>query len=185
MRITRDDVILTASEIADEMGLNQISLKIIAERLHIKTPSLYNHISSLDELLHEIAHKGMKSMNTEMGQAAIGKAGDDAIKALGSAYLKYTVHHPGIYETIQWAFWHSTDETNEIFEAYQSLLTTLILSGNFPAAHLSEILTLLTGFLHGYITMNLRFALKDYARTESSLCEALDTILMGLHQKYT
>ena len=58
MRVTKAEVIKTASDMADRNGLHNVSLKAIAENLGIRTPSLYNHIGSLDELLREIAHSG-------------------------------------------------------------------------------------------------------------------------------
>ena len=76
MRVSKSLVIETASQIADERGLNSLSLKVVAEKLNVRTPSLYNHIESLDDLLREVAHKGMRSMNEQMAQAAIGKSGD-------------------------------------------------------------------------------------------------------------
>ena len=72
MRVTKAEVIKTASDMADRNGLHNVSLKAIAENLGIRTPSLYNHIGSLDELLREIAHSGMRTMNEKMIRAAIG-----------------------------------------------------------------------------------------------------------------
>ena len=69
MRVTRAEVIKTASDMADRNGLHNVSLKAIAENLGIRTPSLYNHIGSLDELLREIAHSGMRTMNEKMIRA--------------------------------------------------------------------------------------------------------------------
>ena len=63
MRVSKERVIEVASEIADTEGLNKLSLKVVAEKLNIRTPSLYNHILSLEELLREVAHNGMRSMN--------------------------------------------------------------------------------------------------------------------------
>ena len=108
MSITKSAVIQTASEIADERGLNNVSLKTVAERLNIRTPSLYNHIESLEDLLRNVAHTNMKIMNERMMQAAIGVSGDDAVKAVGITYLDFMIEHPGIYETIQWATWNGT-----------------------------------------------------------------------------
>ena len=71
MRVTKTAVIQAASDIADEKGLNNVSLKVVAERLNIRTPSLYNHIENLDDLLREVAHNGMHTMNQRMAQAAI------------------------------------------------------------------------------------------------------------------
>lgn len=184
MRITKIAVIQAASDIADKKGLNNVSLKAVAEKLNIRTPSLYNHIENLDDLLREVAHNGMRTMNERMIQAAIGKSGDSAIKAVADEYLNYMIEHCGIYETIQWATWHGTEETAEIFSNYTSLLKTLILSCNLEPEKVTEILNLLTGFLHGYTTLQLRYAFDEPDRVKNELNIALDTLLMGVHQKY-
>ena len=184
MRITKADVIQTTADIADKNGLSNVSLKVVAESLNIRTPSLYNHIDSLESLLREIAHNGMKTMNERMMQAAIGKIGDDAVKSVGITYLDYMIEHPGIYETIQWATWHGTEETGKIFDNYLSLLKTLALSCNFNPVNLDEILNLLTGVLHGYTTLRLRYAFTKPDEVRADLSAALDTVLAGLHQKY-
>ncbi len=57
MKTTKEAVIRAASDLADEKGLNNVSLKSVAEKLNIRTPSLYNHIESLDHLLLEVAHQ--------------------------------------------------------------------------------------------------------------------------------
>ena len=49
MRVSKSLVIETACRIADEQGLNNLSLKAVAEKLNVRTPSLYNHIKSLDD----------------------------------------------------------------------------------------------------------------------------------------
>lgn len=103
MKVSKTAVIDAASQIADEHGLHNVSLKVIAEKLCIKTPSLYNHIDNLDSLLREVAHKGMRTMNERLERVAIGKSGDVALKAVGIEYLNFMIEHPGIYETIQWA----------------------------------------------------------------------------------
>ena len=49
MRVTKAEVIKTASDMADRNGLHNVSLKAIAENLGIRTPSLYNHIVGVCE----------------------------------------------------------------------------------------------------------------------------------------
>lgn len=184
MRVTKAAVIQVASEIADENGLNNVSLKIVAEKLNIRTPSLYNHIASLDDLLQAVAHNGMKTMNDRMTQAAVGNAGDTSIKSVSVAYLQFMIEHPGVYEIIQWATWHGNEETAKIFDDYKSLLTTLILSCGFKEQVTDEILNLIMGILHGYTTLQLRFALVNPDLSKTNLCNAVDTVLIGAHQKY-
>jgi AcrR family transcriptional regulator len=184
MRITKEAVIQTAADMADKDGLNNLSLKAIAEKLNIRTPSLYNHITSLDDLLREVAHKGMRTMNEQMTQAAIGTLGDAAIKSICIAYFKFMIAHPGVYETIQWVTWHGNRETAEIFDHYKALLIKIIHSCNLKKEKTDEILDLLIGVLHGYATMQLGQAIATSEETIKGLLEAIDTVLLGIHQKY-
>ena len=172
MRVTKAEVIKTASDMADRNGLHNVSLKAIAENLGIRTPSLYNHIGSLDELLREIAHSGMRTMNEKM------------IRAVAVEYLNYMIEHPGVYEIIQWASWNGTEETAIIFNDYLSLLKTLICSCGFNPDKTTEILSMVTGMLHGYTTLQLRYAFSNPDKVRKELSEAIDTLLLGANQKY-
>lgn len=184
MKITKDAVVQAASDIVDEKGLNHLSLKVVAEKLNIKTPSLYNHIDSFDDLLRAVAHNGMQKMNMQMKQAAIGTTGIAAIQAVSIEYLNYMIAHPGVYETIQWATWHGTEETAAIFDDYLSLLTTLIQSCHFDPAQTDEIRAMLTGMIHGYTTLQLSYAFSDPNKVQHNLCNALDVLLTGIQKKY-
>ena len=180
MRLTKDDVITTAAEIADKHGLDHVTLKAVAEHLGIRTPSLYNHISSLDDLLREIAHRGMRAMNTNMTQAAVGVSGTAAVRAVSLAYFDYLIAHPGVYETIQWAVWHGNAETAAIFGEYRALLEKIIASCGVKDAGTGAATDLLTGFLHGYCTLQLGIALKDSNAAAQSIVSAIDTVMRGI-----
>lgn len=182
MSVSKALVIEAASNIADEKGLNQVSLKNVAERLNIKTPSLYNHIDSLDSLLREVAHKGMRTMNEQMARTAIGKSGEQALKAVGTAYLNYMIAHPGVYETIQWATWHGTEETKEIFEEYEELLLTLIRSCNIEAGREQEVVNLFSGIFHGYNTLQLGHAFTHEDEVRENLCRGIEILLLGIRK---
>ena len=56
--MTSSDVIDTAQAVADEVGLDRLTLVAIADRLEIKPPSLYNHVDGLDGILRELALRG-------------------------------------------------------------------------------------------------------------------------------
>lgn len=184
MRINKTKVIEVTSDLVDKYGLNNVSLKIIAEELGIRTPSLYNHIESWDQLMREVAHNGMRAMNSQMIQVAIGKTGVQAINAVSSAYFSYMIEHPGIYETIQWATWHGNNETAAIFNEYKNLLSQLIDTLPLNQEKNNEILDLLIGVLHGFTTMQLRNAFSKPQETIAELLVAIDTVLRGIMQKY-
>jgi AcrR family transcriptional regulator len=90
-------VVQAAAALADEVGIEQLTLAQLAEQLGVKIPSLYNHISGLAGLRRELALLGVRELLKRMGRAAIGKAADDAIAAIAQAYRGFAHEHPGLY----------------------------------------------------------------------------------------
>ena len=126
----------------------------------------------------------MRDMNERMMKIAVGKIGKEAIKLVSIEYLNYMIEHPGVYEIIQWAVWHGTEETATIFNNYLSLLTTLIQSCSLNKDKTLKILNMLTGIIHGYTTLQLGNAFSAPDKVRFELAEAIDTLLVGIFQKY-
>lgn len=65
--ILSDELIIeTSAVIANKIGLDNLSLKIISKELNIKSPSLYNHISSLEEIKQRLMIYGWKQIEEKM-----------------------------------------------------------------------------------------------------------------------
>lgn len=69
-------IIETSACIANKVGLDNLSLKIIAEELNIKSPSLYNHIRSLEEIKQRLMIYGEEKMI----DSAVGVSGYEVFK---------------------------------------------------------------------------------------------------------
>src|SRR6185436_9602833 len=95
--IDRAQVVAVAAELADTVGLHQLTLAQVAARLGVRLPSLYNHLDGLPGLRRELALLGLRQLLERLSRAAIGKAGDAAMLALGQAYRAYVLEHPGVY----------------------------------------------------------------------------------------
>ena len=48
--LTADTIIEAAAQMANEIGIDKISIKLLAEKFNIKSPSFYNHFTNLDEI---------------------------------------------------------------------------------------------------------------------------------------
>ena len=70
------------------------------------------------------------------------------------------------------------------FNNYLSLLTTLIQSCSLNKDKTLEILNMLTGIIHGYTTLQLGNAFSASDKVRFELAEAIDTLLVGIFQKY-
>lgn len=54
--ISRDGAVAAALEVIDEAGLEGFSLTRVAQKLGVKTPSLYHHFRNKDDILAEVSH---------------------------------------------------------------------------------------------------------------------------------
>ncbi len=91
----------TATDIADELGLEAVTLASVAQKLQIRSPSLYNHVNGLPDLRRHLAFRGLALLKERFDRALEGKSGDDAVRAFSQAYLSFAREHPGLYEAIQ------------------------------------------------------------------------------------
>jgi AcrR family transcriptional regulator len=95
--LSREAVVQAAASLANEQGIQALTLGRLAERLGIRTPSLYNHVDGLPGLLRELALLNAGSMADRIGRAAIGKSGATALLAIARAYRAYIKESPGVY----------------------------------------------------------------------------------------
>src|SRR5438552_7078794 len=87
--LDQSTVVEAAAKLVDEEGIEQLTLGRLAERLGVRTPSLYNHIAGLPGLKHELTLYCLRDAFNHITRAAIGKSRAEAIFALADAYLFY------------------------------------------------------------------------------------------------
>lgn len=91
-RLDRAAVVQAAAALADRFGdMNQVTLAQLADHFGVRVPSLYNHIEGLKAVRREVALLGIRDLAAQIRQAAIGKAGDDAIVSIAHAYRKFAI----------------------------------------------------------------------------------------------
>ncbi|MVP02035.1 TetR/AcrR family transcriptional regulator [Paenibacillus lutrae] len=88
----------TAAELADEHGFEAVTLAMLAQKLGIRPPSLYNHVEGLSGLRYKLALHGLSLLHDCMSKGVAGLTGDAALYSLGRAYVEFARRHPGLYE---------------------------------------------------------------------------------------
>jgi AcrR family transcriptional regulator len=58
---------------------------------------LYNHVDSLEDLRRTVRMRVIDDIITMLNRVADGRARDDAVLVMASAYRSYAHHHPGRY----------------------------------------------------------------------------------------
>ncbi len=94
-------VVAEAARIADEVGLERLTLAMVAKQFGVALPSLYKHVSGLDALLQKVSALAVAELGEELMTAATGLAGADALRALAIAQRNYAKRCPGRYPAAQ------------------------------------------------------------------------------------
>ncbi|MEV6603087.1 TetR/AcrR family transcriptional regulator [Kutzneria sp. NPDC051319] len=95
--LTPATVTEAGAALADEVGFAQLSMGLVAERLGVKTPSLYNHITGQTDLVHRIAVLAATELADCIRDAIQGRSGTQALTAGAQAMRTYVKKHPGRY----------------------------------------------------------------------------------------
>ncbi|MFB7253658.1 TetR/AcrR family transcriptional regulator [Streptomyces nojiriensis] len=99
--LTAERVTAAGAELADEVGLDRVTMSQVARRLGVKDASLYAHVRNLEDLRGRIALLAADEKTLRIAQATAGRAGKDALVAFADAWREYAHEHPGRYTATQ------------------------------------------------------------------------------------
>ena len=136
--LDKKTIIEAAANMADERGIANVTLKVLATELGVKSPSLYKHFSGgLDELNKELMLYGWRLLEADITRAAIGKSKDNAVRAICLAYREFVAKHKGVFEAMQWynipnfiaiAFPHTAIESATMQSGFSRFISSHTLS---------------------------------------------------------
>lgn len=95
--LTTEVVVATATDIANAEGLDAITLTRVAKHLNASQPALYRHVDSYDDLIRLLGLRGREELLARLTEAAVGLAGNEAVKAMGRAWRQTVKDVPGLY----------------------------------------------------------------------------------------
>lgn len=121
--LTPDRVVAEAERLADQVGVDNLSLAAVADTLGVRQPSLYKHVDGLPALKRAIAVRAKAELADVLGRAAVGRSRDDAIRAVATSYRSWAHQHPGRYQ----ASLRAPDLTDPGDEAASTAAVTVVL----------------------------------------------------------
>lgn len=175
-------IVEAAAAIADEHGIQEVTLASLAQKLGVRSPSLYNHVKGLNGLRNQLAIYGLKKLTAAMNKALMDKRGDEAIHAIASAYIAFARKHPGLYELTL----RSPDAGEAEYAAAGQLLVDLLvnmlsyykLDRDKAIHHVRG----LRSFLHGFASIEQKGGFGMPQAIDESLKIVIQTYLNGLRQ---
>lgn len=170
-----------AASLADEVGFARLSMGLLAERLGVKTPSLYKHVDGLADLGHRVAVLGAVELGDALRDATQGRAGTDALRAAAQAMRAYVKAHPGRYEAGNRVGSDGPDDP--LVAASRRVLDSLsaVLHGyGLPPEQEVHALRTLRSTLHGFAVLEAEGGFRFDTDVDASFAWLVDVVDQGL-----
>jgi len=167
--------------LADEVGFDRLSMGLVAERLGVRTPSLYKHVASQAELSHRIGVLAMHELADALRDALQGRAGRDALTAGAQAMRTYVKEHPGRYAAGDAA--RATGPDDPLRPAVERVLASwAAMVRGYALAPAQEVhaLRVLRSVLHGFATSEAAGGFQFDTSVEESFTWMVDFLDHGL-----
>ncbi len=167
--------------LADEIGFDQLSMGLLAERLGVKTPSLYKHVENLADLVHRIAILAATELADALRDATQGRAGSDALTAAAQTMRSYVKAHPGRYAAANAVRPGGADDPltvalNRVLASFAAVLLGYQLD---PGQEIHA-LRMLRSLLHGYATLEVEGGFRFDTDVDESFTWMVNLVDQGL-----
>jgi AcrR family transcriptional regulator len=154
---------------------------LLAERLGVKTPSLYNHVDNLADLIHRIAVLAATELGDALRDAIQGRAGSDALIVAAQAMRAYVKEHPGRYaagNAVQPA--GPDDPLTTAITRLLGSLSAVLRGYQLDPAQEIHALRMLRSMLHGFATLEVEGGFRFDTDVDDSFTWMVDLIDHGL-----
>ena len=178
--LSRAAVVDLGAQLADEAGPAGLTLAGVAARAGVRLPSLYKHVGGLDDLQRGVAVLALGELAQQLGTAAVGRAGGDALRALAAAYRAYARAHPGRYAATLRAPAPDDDEHGRAAAVVVEVVFAVLRGYDLAEAELVHATRILRSTLHGFVALEAvgGFGLPDSVdETFARLVDGLDAAL--------
>jgi len=161
-------------------GAERLSVRAVAAALGLAPNALYRYYADRDALLAAVADEGARLLLAAQEDAARGRAGADAVRALAAAYLGFARARPALYGTVmtEHAFPAGVRPAHEDLWVFAvGLLEDVV--GDETAA---EAVVALWGFLHGVAALEQAGVFGE-RKPDRGVAFGLDALLAGMARR--
>src|SRR3954449_11370152 len=92
-----ENIVSVAADLVDELGVDGVNMRLLAERLETGTATLYRHVTGKDELMVYVLDSRMgEIVGAYDALAARPRTWREALERIAFAYRRFLVAHPNV-----------------------------------------------------------------------------------------
>ncbi|PKQ15570.1 MAG: TetR family transcriptional regulator [Actinobacteria bacterium HGW-Actinobacteria-7] len=157
-------------ELADESGIESVTMRELGRRLEVKAASLYNHIAGKDDLLSGMMDLAWAEIDV-LGESADWK---DAMRRRAVSLRKVFAHHTWAAGLID-----SRDRTGPNNLAYMDRVLGVLIQAGFSPAAAANAFLVLDSYIYGFERQRPDVSIEDELKDTEAAREILAAIPDG------
>jgi AcrR family transcriptional regulator len=182
--LDRAAVVRAAAALLDEAGPEGLTLKVLAKRLGVKPPSLFNHISGgLPDLRRELTLLALRESYTLFARATVGKAADDAVRALADAYRTFARQRPGLYAATLWPTNSDDTEMQQVSQELIGLIVAVLADYGLQGDDAIHAVRGLRSIAHGFVSIEMAGSFGLALDRDESYRRLIDSYIIYLRDR--
>ncbi len=95
---SRSDIIDVSLAIIEDEGIEQLTIRRIAETINRTQPAVYQHFSGKDAIVAAVVIEGFSALAERLQRATRGDAA--SLTAIANAYVRFGLERPRLYEVM-------------------------------------------------------------------------------------
>lgn len=178
--LDKNAVVEYAASLADEVGFSNVTLKLLAERMNVKSPSLYKHIDGLESLSRELMLYGYRLLEQMIIDKVMGKSGDDAVRALCNAYYELATGRPGVFQAMQNYRRFVDEECKHATDGIFRVTSRIFAVYELDSVQMRHLTRTFRGFLQGFLTLSVNNLFTDSLDIKESFDMSVEILIAGI-----
>jgi AcrR family transcriptional regulator len=186
-----------ALKLAEEGGIEQISVREAARRAGVSPGAPFRHFESRDALMLAVAEEAQRRFRAEIETALAEAPADDPLKRFryfGLAYLRWAMRNPAHFEIISSGRYFDlnhagglTRDNAELIALTERMIADAAAHGQLRALDLKEVQIAGRALVYGFARMNIdrhfpRWGVADEA-IERTAEAVIDLFIQGIAKK--
>lgn len=182
--LNKEIIVNTAKEMIEENGFGGFSMRKLADKLEVKTASLYTHIESMELLFTEVGLSALKQQRDCLLEAIGEKHGDSAVSALAEGYRRFALEHSELYKLIMQMPSGNDEVLKEAAAMTAEPFMRVLCDYDLSEKCRMHRQRLLRAMMHGFVSEELAGYFSHYpVSVEESYKEATACVTAGFHKE--
>jgi AcrR family transcriptional regulator len=177
-QVNPNAILVTSRELLEAHGQDGLTMRALARGLGVSAPSLYFHVESRQDLLHQLIKLGLEELGTALRlAAAVPGSPQQRATGLADAYTGFARANPQLFTLI---FGPCADDLVDASAGDAASVPVLEFAASLVDPERALFLAqALWSLVHGYAVLSLARQFRQNPDPEAGFAYALDLLLTG------